>query len=238
MFISNYYKGLTLLEMTMVLLIISILFAGLLSPLHAQMKAQKYKTTQKRLEMAIDAIIGFAIIHGRLPCPAKATLMTGVEQAGEEALTNDSCDDDFGVLPWVTLSVPELDAWQHRFSYRVTAKFADTIAETSCDNQSTTSFALCSTGNLTVNTTMNSGYKLAKQLPAVVVSHGENGDGAYLASGQQLLLVNHDVDEHQNFKKQVNFVDAHLDNANFDDLLAWVSPNILAYRLVQAGVLP
>lgn len=237
MLISNCYKGLSLLEVTLVLLIISILFTGLLSPLHAQLKASKYITTQQRLDTAVEALIGFAIVQGRLPCPADPTLATGTNQAGEEARDTDgTCDNQSGVLPWVDLGVVETDAWQRRFTYRVTGRFADDNPESGCDAERIgVSFALCSKGNLSVKTSMASGQTVAKYLPAVIVSHGENGDGAYLPSGIQLLLPPHDSDEQQNFKKQVNFVDAQGDN---DDLLAWLSPNVLAYRLVQAGVLP
>ena len=238
---SNYYKGLTLLEMTLVLLISSILLAGLISPLQTQIQLQHHKTTEQRQQHAIEALIGFAMIHARLPCPADATLAIGITGAGEEARTDGECDSAVGVLPWVDLGIEALDGWQRRFTYRVTPNFADDdpASDAACQQQHLgVSFALCSKGNLHINSRKTGGYKLAKDLPAVIISHGKNGDGAYLDSGIQYLLANHDIDEEQNFKKQVNFVDARLDNAKFDDLVAWLAPNILAYRLVQAGVLP
>ncbi len=235
--ISNSSNGLTLLEMTLVLFIISLLLASVLSPLNSQIKLRHYQNTQDHMNTAMEALMGFALINGRLPCPALASLATGQADAGaEKQKAQGDCDKNYGVLPWLTLGLPETDAWGRRLTYAVTGLFADTTAA-ECDiKTNTASFGLCSAASLNVYD--GRGGKVASNMPVVLVSHGANGDGAYLPSGQQLLLVEHDSHEQQNYAQHTTFIDSHLDNAAFDDIVVWLSPKILAYRMVQAGVLP
>lgn len=65
--------GFTLVEMAVVLVIVSLLLGGLLMPVTAQMEIRGYSQTNTRLAEIKEALIGYAIINGRLPCPATAT---------------------------------------------------------------------------------------------------------------------------------------------------------------------
>ena len=145
--------GFTLTELAMVMLIVSILLAGMLVPFSAQMEISGRQETETALRNIREALIGFAIVNGRLPCPAEASLATGSTGVGLEATTaaagtvnttgpcgcttatsgiaragGTACDettpgDVTGVLPWATLGVPEADYWSNRYTYRVTTRF-------------------------------------------------------------------------------------------------------------------
>src|SRR5262249_61886579 len=100
------------------------------------------------------------------------------------------------VVPWVTLGVPEVDAWGHRFSYRVAPAFADlnaagtwatgtatTPASPANQNQACapnpaplapTSFALCTLGDIAVYTRgASASVASGSALPVVLISHGK-----------------------------------------------------------------
>jgi len=65
-------RGLTLVELALVLLIVGLIAGGGLLVMTTQMEQNRIKDTQRALALAKEALIGFAQIHGRLPCPATA----------------------------------------------------------------------------------------------------------------------------------------------------------------------
>jgi len=242
--------GFTLVEMAMVLAIIALLLGGLLPTLSAQMESQRIKETNRQLDDIRQALIGFAIANGRLPCPADPTLASGQPNAGVEAMTGTACSSvannaAAGVLPWATLGVEETDGWGMRFTYRVTAIFADAVSANTFGSGCTpsptptlSSFALCSSGNLDVLSAASGGTGIAINVPAVVISHGKSSAGAYTRQGSQ-SAVSSDADEQENSDGTAdnNYV-SHTPTPGFDDLVVWVSNNLLLNRIVTAGKLP
>lgn len=65
--------GFSLLEMAIVLAIVGLLIAGLLPSLTSQIEQQRRNETRKNLNDVLEALYGFAISNGRLPCPASTT---------------------------------------------------------------------------------------------------------------------------------------------------------------------
>ncbi len=255
-------RGFTLTEMAIVLAIVGLLLGGLIPTLSTQMESQRINETRKQLSEIQQTLIGYAIINGRLPCPAQATLATGQTNAGVEAITGNTCacvaasgntvatnsaiactgTTVTGVLPWATLGIKETDAWERRYTYRVTRRFADQIAAgtTDCSPALSTppvasSFALCSPGVPDVISAASGGTAVATDVPAVFLSHGKNGAGAYISNGSQLAGAS--GDEAENADNNNTFV-SHNTASNFDDLVMWVSINTLLNRMVAAGKLP
>ncbi|OGS99319.1 MAG: prepilin-type N-terminal cleavage/methylation domain-containing protein [Gallionellales bacterium RIFCSPLOWO2_12_FULL_59_22] len=238
-------SGFTLVEMAMVLLIIGLLLGGLIPTLSSQMEAQRVNETRKQLDEIQQALIGFSVINGRLPCPANPTIATGQAGAGTERAPPCTSSNSTGVLPWATLGVDETDAWGNRYTYRVTAIFADAVSANSFGGSCTpspaptlSSFALCSSGNLDVRSAASGGTSVAIDAPAVVISHGKNAAGAYTQLGAQ-LPASGDSDEQENSDGSTdnNYV-SHTPTSSFDDQVVWLSGNILLNRMVMAGKLP
>ena len=139
-------RGFTLTELAVVLIIVGLLLGGLFVPLSAQTDMKARSDNSKTLADVRDALIGFAVINGRLPCPADRIIASGTANAGIEATTTASgicacttaasgiatsggvtCSASpsvTGVLPWATLGLPETDSWGNRYTYRVTTLFA------------------------------------------------------------------------------------------------------------------
>jgi prepilin-type N-terminal cleavage/methylation domain-containing protein len=258
---TPWTHGFTLVEMAMVLAIVSLLMAGLLPTISSQIEQQRINESRKQLEDIRQTLIGFAVINGRLPCPAEASLDSGNANAGKEAIsagnacacqssgsttavygsaTQCSQTSVSGVLPWATLGLSETDSWNRRFTYRVSSHFADKIAAntygTGCSpgtNLLTSSFAICSPGTPDIYDA--SGTLVYEDVPLVVVSHGSNGLGGYTTTGSK--ISDSTGDELENSDDDLSFV-SHEFSSNFDDLLTWVSPNSLINRMVAAGKLP
>jgi prepilin-type N-terminal cleavage/methylation domain-containing protein len=226
-------RGFTLVELAMVLVIFSLLVGGMLMGLGAQRQIAEANESQKQLTEIRDALIGFAVTNGRLPCPADPTVATGSAGAGiERAATAGGCTGGAaavaGALPWATLGVQELDVWGRRLSYRVTGIFAQPITGQAA-------FTLASAGDINVRV-VAAGTLLATNVPAVIVSHGPNGLGGYLPTGVQ-MTASADADEVENANANVEFVNKGA-TSTFDDQLVWVTPSILMNRMVAAQKLP
>ena len=221
--------GFTLVELALALAVIGLLLGMLVVPLSAQVDQQRISETQKLLSLNIEASLGFAVANGRLPCPATPATASGAASAGLENKPGAACGITEGVLPWATLGVPETDAWGRRFTYRITPALADDPT-----GGLQASFVLTDNGNITVKAT-SGGADIATNVAAMIISHGKNGLGAIQTTGVQVAGAA--GDELENANADTNFVSKLPDTA-YDDLVAWVSPNVLKSRMVAANRLP
>lgn len=233
-------RGFSLIELAIVLVVVALLVGGLLVPLTMQVEQQRIRETQKTLEEIKEALVGFAIANGRLPRPA-VSASNGSENA-VDCVSDAACT---GFIPWATLGVSKLDSWGKMIRYSVTPDFAKSVP-----------FTLNATAaTKTIQTRDNAGAftYLAGQaacsavnqcMPAVIFSHGKNnwgtGDsGSPFADGSAS-----NVDEDANNTASTNFISRTITESatgaggEFDDLVTWLSPNILFNRMVAAGRLP
>jgi len=248
------HGGFTLAELAVVLVIIALLVGSLLVPLSAQMDSRNVAETRRALAEIRETILGYVVVNGRLPCPASASVASGAAGAGLEGTRDASgCTNIAGVVPWATLGVAETDAWGRRYSYRVTRAFTKAVPPPDIDEcpvpppplpplPQSAAFALCSPGGMSVLVTAG-GAGVATAVPAVVVSHGKNGQGAYTVLGTQ-TAVGTDVDEQDNQLTGAGNTMVNLDFVykpaipSFDDEVAWIPPGVLFSRMIRAGKLP
>lgn len=228
--------GFSLVELAIVLTIFALLAGGLMMTLTTQQEVQRLSEVRRQLADIREALLGFAVANGRLPAPANPALASGTAGAG-------SSDDTLvaGVLPWATLGLPETDPWGQRFSYRVTARFADPVSSATvppCAPDPTppaaaqASFALCSKGDITVG---DGAVNIASQLPAVVISHGRSGVGGFGRDGVQRAGAA--GNELENADGDGDFV-SRTHSPDFDDEATWIPLPILMSRMIAAGRLP
>jgi prepilin-type N-terminal cleavage/methylation domain-containing protein len=227
--------GFTLVEIAIVLVIVGLLIGGLITPLSMQLEQRKQNDTQKALDDAREALLGFAVRNGYLPCPAISA------SDGREDRSNGRCTNEKrqGYLPWATLGLPKLDSWNHLFRYSVTPAFADSIhLFTLFTARDITVASRDGGGALTQATAVN-------DIPAVIVSHGKNGYGATTDQGTQIADAGSgNQDEKLNVSSATSFVARYINESpsapggEYDDLVVWLSPNVLCNRMVAAQRLP
>jgi hypothetical protein len=263
-------------------------------PFATQVDIRNVAETRRTMDSIKDAILGFAQANGRLPCPANGATADGTVDsttwptpvaAGAEQWNPIAkvCYTVLGVVPWATLGVAETDAWGRRLTYRVSPVFSDGFAASTWSNttpgiqnpvctptptpSAPTSFALCTLGDSAVLTrTVSAAVPLATALPAVFISHGKNGYGAWQVSGIRVSAPAAGTDEAANVSGSTQaspggytswvFYSRNLTSATagcadpipftssgsplceFDDIVGMIPSNVLIARMVAAGKLP
>ncbi len=271
-------RGFTLVEITIVVLVLAVLLASLLGPLSVRIEQQQIRKTLDHMQEIKEALYGYAMANGALPCPDTDADGNGDGLADQDTSTPPQCADPEGWLPFQTLGVPAGDAWGYRFRYRVIPAFtvpninaADPAGDCAPGDGN---LDLCGGGSDDLYITVQSRpYTLPHTptvigtAPAVILSHGKNGYGATRTSSTCIPPVSpgpppgpdcmssapNNTDEQKNTDpSRTAFVSRHYtassgpcdddDNnaayCEYDDIVVWISPNILRYRLVQAGRLP
>ncbi len=240
-------QGFTLVEMAMVLVIMGLLLGGGLTLLSTQIEQQKVKGTERQLEEVKEALIGFAIANGRLPRPA-ASAVIGTERVLPCA--NDAqCT---GFIPWAVLGVNKLDGWSKIVRYSVTPAFANapfaftTLSSKKVQTRDAAGALTFVAGTAAACTSFNG------CILAVVFSHGKinfgTTDAGTVVPNQSAGATN--LDEISNDTGTVagsiagtTFIqrtpsEGTTLGGEFDDIVTWLSPNVLFSRMVQAGRLP
>lgn len=256
--------GFTLIELAVAMVVLALLLGGIAMPLAAQTDLRARRDTTRAMTDIRDALIGFAVVHGRLPCPAVATLDGGANGAGGEARAGSACacastasdvatqggtacadgngqNTVSGVLPWAALGLPETDAWGYRYTYRIGTMFGRDPVQTEFGGTCSPSiaparagFALCTPSAITVKAETGGTRLVSDGVPAIVVSHGRNGLGAFTRDGNRIPLVGATTDENENANGDAIFVS----NVTNDDLVVWLPAPILMERMLAAGLLP
>jgi len=247
-------RGFTLTELAVVFTIISLLLATALYTLSAQTEQRNFEETRRRLEAARELILAFAIVNGRLPCPATST------SSGDEApVGGGTCTAPGPYGGWlparaigfqiVDANGFALDAWQNRLRYVISG-----VAPVGCTGSSTaphftnatnlrTNGITCQPGDLVIcnrspatvtNTTCDANTSVTNQniVVAIVFSTGKNG-----ATGGT------GTNEARNLDNNALFVSRTPDPAGatggeFDDQMLWITVGELYGKLIAAGLLP
>lgn len=221
--------GFSLIELAIVLFIVALLMGGLLPTMSSQIEQKNRNETRKQLDEIQQALVGYAIINKRLPCPAKQSIPTMPGTPNNAGLPDGSpgaCASNPGVIPWVELGLNETDAWGRRFTYSVANNFTSSLG-----------FTLSSTSTLKI-LDATGGNIIASNIPAVIISQGADGFGAYTPQGSQIPNTSAGTDEKTNTNILTTSFISHDLRPDFDDQVVWLSPNTLFNRMVSAGQLP
>jgi prepilin-type N-terminal cleavage/methylation domain-containing protein len=142
-------QGFTLVEVAIAVAIVSLMMVGAIYTLNAQMDQRAYEETRNRLNHARELLLAYAVVNGRLPCPARSN-SSGIEvrnsATGECKNTAGTVVEDHyggnlgggvtgGFLPAATLGYGHVDAngfaldgWNNPIRYAV----AKTLLATGC----------------------------------------------------------------------------------------------------------
>jgi hypothetical protein len=225
---------------------------GLLPTITFQVEQQRVNETRKQISEISEALLGYAVINGRLPCPASST-SNGVESP----VGGGNCSNFYnGFLPASTLGLSgtdssgfAIDSWGNRIRYAVSSWTSATPAVnnvfTTANGMSTvgiSNFApnllVCSTATGISASSCAAGFALtANGVPAVIFSTGKNGKYGGTGTDEAANLDGTNANNNRTFVSHVPSPSG-VANGEFDDILIWISPNILLNRMITAGKLP
>jgi type II secretory pathway pseudopilin PulG len=237
--------GFTLVEIAIVLMIVALFIGALLVPLSAQVTQRRTDETVRALNDISEALIGYAAANGRLPCPASMTSLGQESFAPGKNATDGTCSKPFdGFVPAVDLGIrptdPEgfaVDGWGIRIRYAVTTDHNSAFTRINGMKDEKIEdldpeLRVCVSATGVTTTSCGTSTVLANKAPVVLLSLGANG-----VSGI------HGADEGANLDGNAVFVyhtpaPVGAAGGEFDDLVTWLSPNILYSRMIAAGRLP
>jgi prepilin-type N-terminal cleavage/methylation domain-containing protein len=237
--LPNRDAGFTLVELAISMFIIALLLGSILVPLTTQVEQRQVSETQKTLDEVREALLGFAVANGYLPCP-DVTAGTGANDGFEDVTAATGVCQVLsgtiatGNLPWATLGLGNQDSWGNRFRYTVLANFAQRTPATPFSiTTAATTLRVCSSQACTSITT--------SAAVAVIVSHGNNGLGAINAATNTAHPAPTSVDEIENTDTDLDTVSrvrSTVAGSEFDDVVVWLPKFTLINRMVAAEKLP
>lgn len=254
---SRHSRGFTLTELAVVFAIVALLIGGAMATLSSQIEQRNSDETRRRLDTAVEALIAFAIVNRRLPCPA-TTGTTGDEAlASGTAATGGPCTTNFGgLLPARTIGFQPIDpqgygvdVWGNRIRYAVASALDTSV--TNCTAPALPHFT--SMANLKANgvscrpndidicaptdttTTCTSTNRVVSTNTAMVVVFSTGKNGAFSSSFGTHEIAN--VDGNASFISRTSS-DSDAANGNYDDIMVIVPVGVLYSKLIAAGVLP
>ena len=250
-------NGFSLVELSIVILVMGLLLGGLILPWSVQRENSRLRDGRDQLETVESAILGFALINGYLPCPAIPA------SDGYASPSGTACTVQHGFVPATTLDLNGrrnadnllLDPWGSPLRYSVTASDADTNGAwdfvTPGEMRSVTmpvltpDLAVCSSAAGSSPTACaNTNLTLTSRAPIVIYSLGK--DWASFSSADQLENVGSTMaggTSGSSYRVAADGVfvargRSDLSGSAFDDLVVWLSPSHLYGSLVTAGHLP
>lgn len=184
-------RGFSLLEMTVVLVIISTVAVGAVAYLTIALERRGLLETQRKLETIQATLMNYRLTYNRLPCPALFTDAVDSAAFGKETANPGTCTGVapniqvdagnttiIGMLPTQTLGLADdfaFDGWGRRIEYVVVKTFTATDGFISNPVNNVVA------GMMTVNSV--TGALKTQEAIYGVISLGPNGHGAFTRRG-------------------------------------------------------
>ncbi len=272
--------GFTLVEVSIVLLIVTILLGYTIAMFPVQQELKQYRQAQKEIKEIKEALIGFAQINGRLPCPAMPS-----SQGRESGGGGSNCTRYQGFVPATTLGISGrlngdqllMDPWGTPYRYAVAdSNFdgdgsddfvysgemkdvglvdADSDGYIDLDGNlivcasASTNTDDCSGGDYLVgDPDSNSPHLAYAGAPVVILSLGKNWSntptGEELENrGNQRIVANLGATagpsgQDYYIDTDTVFAKPNGQREDYDDIVDWISSNLLFTKMIEAGQLP
>lgn len=219
-----------------------------LSMVAASLLIYKFKSTRQdelrtvrslqKLAQAQEALMGYAITHGRLPRPAQSA------SEGREAAT--ICQNEqecTGILPWATLGLANDDGWGKLLRYSVSPSFVRAPMRPVDAHPDRRVWTRDSIGQRILIAGYDGCENSGKCIAAVIISTGKYNLGTALNGLSLANGATDNIDEIQNSTGNNDFVSrtvsdqTEIPGGAFDDHIVVVPAKKLLLRMNAAGVL-
>lgn len=232
-------KAYSLIELSIVILIISILISGALTVFSGSANNTKITITKTRIDEIYKALGGFLLANGRLPCPASVIAIkstdttygtegtaTGNCTAGGGVYASGSSNLVYGLVPVKTLGLPNEyaeDGFEGKIAYIVEKNFT-----TSSTFKNATATATMTLSEFTGGVSQ----VITNDAILALVSYGVNKSGTFNANGTVQNSRSSDSSEMENDLGASNAFDKNLvfnapDSDVFDDIVFYKTRNSL-----------
>jgi len=259
-------RGFTLTELAVVLAIVGLLLGSMMLTFSAQVEQRNFAETQRQLNEARELLLAFAVVRGRLPCPATAASNGDESFSSGDATSGGTCTltTHDGFLPAAAIGYSPvdgagfaLDAWNNRIRYAVslaapvnsqTPRICRPVSDTTPPvtphftqrNNLKANGLDCSPNDLVVCTQAQGGTTCAAGQSA---TNQSTVVAVVLSTGKNGALGAAGANETENLDGDAVFVYRTPDpsgaaGGEYDDLTAWIPVGLLYGRLTAAGVLP
>ena len=253
-------RGFTIFEVAVALFLLGLIFGSMVIPLRTRLETRKIEETERLLDNAREALLGYAATRGHFPCPADGA------SAGQEPTGTDhgsgACPSHFGFLPAAALGLLQgadgqgyaVDAWgmpANRIRYAVASQSAgpasNTNAFTRVNGMRTAGIAALGDSSLSLLHVCDSGVgispgascgdatTLVSTAPVVVWSSGPN---AATGGASRHEAQNPNSKGGSSDRIFVSRPRSEVPANEFDDILKWIPMPVLIHRLAAAGQLP
>lgn len=260
--------GFTLIELSVVLVIVSLLLGSLTLSLSTLKDAAKFRETQKQLGQIREVLLGFAAANGRLPCPASpesnglesfcinaAGICGGTITAPAKLPDHGRCSHPFlGFLPGATLGHTELDergyavdSWSgasNRIRYAVANVSTKDVRNvfTATEGMKAASIAAIANFARLLSVCSSAAGCSSDSCPSATLLTNA-AVAVIFSSGRNAPTGGISADEAENVDDDAVFVShsptaATSPGGEFDDLVTWLSPGLVFNRMIAAGRLP
>lgn len=238
-------KAYSLLELAIVILIISLIATGALSMISIKQEKDKTDITKDKMSVIYKALGVYLLKNQALPCPAPINLVRTTNlNYGKINGTQGDCKASgvylneigvqnliYGTIPTQDLNLSSdftLDAYGNKFTYIVAQPLTNTDFSTFPNVGFGRSDA---TGYISITQNISStSQEITQDASFLIISHGQNGSGAFIENSSIVNSVSSDGDENSNYAISYNniensasfdknFVFSSSDSDIFDDIL-------------------
>ncbi len=251
---ANKMTGFTLIEIAIVLIIVTILLGYTVAMVPVQQELKQYRKANAEMDQILNALYAFAQVNGRLPCADDMDAPDGVEDP--TGGTTD-CTEWYGYVPTKTLGLDGSldgnfslqDPWGSPYRYQVTSD--DTGMGAGGDFVITgdikavgiaglaPDLSICITNGPVGGTQLTcpggASGAVAENVPAVILSLGK--DRGRVDSDIQKENTDAGLTATSNDRIFVKTSRSDVKGAEYDDIVKWISPNILYSKMIDAGQL-
>lgn len=260
----NKKYGFSLIELSIVLVIVGLLSAAAVTILGSRLDTEKYNVTKEKIEVITEALNRFYAANSRLPCPAQGTLKLGDSDFGQSIYSSGTgvdkgCDisnpsntsaiaDNHATnTPAGTSSVDVGGGkWIRQGTVPTrTLGLADAMMYDGYGNKFTyavtekfTSNAV--NGSIVINDGISSS-PVTTSAAFIIVSHGKDAKGAYSSAGTIGVDCNLlDGKDKENCDRDAVFTETQTNDLQrdsvgwYDDITGWEDRNAVIGLLAQA----
>lgn len=253
-FKKNCKSAFSLIELSIVILIVSILITGVLAVSVSNMNIVKVESAQKRIDAIYKALGFYLTANGRLPCPASMlTIKTNSSNYGESSGVGGTCSSSgvyistvntnlvYGMVPVKDLGLGTdfaEDGFGNKLSYVVDKRFT---------SSSTFGLSASNSGLITVKEITSAGSDQVNTTEAIflIISHGVNKSGAFNANSGSQNTRSSDADEMSNDLDSITtpafdaiFVKSTKRSDVFDDTIFYKTRNALVADFNALNLIP